>query len=237
MLAECVCRGRKPHRYAEVCLLSRLIPSTVTAILRIVSHCYCWDRVKYFANVVPRQQHILVDFSNSSSQSVGMPFRASERLLRTLDPRARPKPRLMRAAINTLRRKLSISGRKLQGRLGRGEQAVQRQCLVQRCRAPDCCSVRCGPESPYAYVTTPGFLAQFGFESLRDLPDIEKLEDAGLLCRTSGDLLNGAASSGRRSSTLSGPSCAQSPGCWTRKTWTIGLGSRRSTPRGKLTSW
>jgi segregation and condensation protein B len=40
---------------------------------------------------------------------------------------------------------------------------------------------------------TPGFLAQFGFESLRDLPDIEKLEDAGLLGRTSGDLFDGAA--------------------------------------------
>jgi len=37
------------------------------------------------------------------------------------------------------------------------------------------------PGAPYAYVTTPGFLARFGFESLRDLPDIEKLEDAGLL--------------------------------------------------------
>jgi segregation and condensation protein B len=49
------------------------------------------------------------------------------------------------------------------------------------------------PGAPYAYVTTPGFLAQFGFGSLRDLPDIEKLEDAGLLGRTSGDLLIGAA--------------------------------------------
>src|SRR5271163_4094122 len=49
------------------------------------------------------------------------------------------------------------------------------------------------PGAPYAYVTTPGFLAMFGFESLRDLPDIEKLEDAGLLGRTSGDLLIGAA--------------------------------------------
>jgi segregation and condensation protein B len=37
------------------------------------------------------------------------------------------------------------------------------------------------PGAPYAYVTTPVFLAQFGFESLRDLPDMEKLEDAGLL--------------------------------------------------------
>ncbi len=38
------------------------------------------------------------------------------------------------------------------------------------------------PRSPttgaaYAYVTTPGFLSHFGFESLRDLPDIEKLEE------------------------------------------------------------
>src|SRR5271167_538221 len=49
------------------------------------------------------------------------------------------------------------------------------------------------PGAPYAYVTTPGFLAMFGFESLRDLPDIEMLEDAGLIGRTSGDLLNGAA--------------------------------------------
>ncbi len=49
------------------------------------------------------------------------------------------------------------------------------------------------PGAPYAYVTTPGFLSQFGFESLRDLPDIEKLEDAGLIGRTSGHLLNGAA--------------------------------------------
>jgi segregation and condensation protein B len=49
------------------------------------------------------------------------------------------------------------------------------------------------PGAPYAYVTTPGFLSHFGFESLRDLPDIEKLEDAGLLGRTSGELLGGAA--------------------------------------------
>jgi segregation and condensation protein B len=39
------------------------------------------------------------------------------------------------------------------------------------------------PGAPYAYVTTSGFLREFGFESLRDLPDIEKLEDAGLLGR------------------------------------------------------
>ena len=49
------------------------------------------------------------------------------------------------------------------------------------------------PGAPYAYVTTPEFLSHFGFETLRDLPDIEKLEDAGLLGRTSGELLGGAA--------------------------------------------
>jgi len=38
-------------------------------------------------------------------------------------------------------------------------------------------------------------LAQFGFESLRDLPDIEKLEDAGLLGRTSEALRSDALAS------------------------------------------
>jgi len=47
------------------------------------------------------------------------------------------------------------------------------------------------PGAPYAYVTTPGFLSYFGFEGLRDLPDIEKLEDAGLLGRTSEARLDG----------------------------------------------
>jgi segregation and condensation protein B len=47
------------------------------------------------------------------------------------------------------------------------------------------------PGAPYAYVTTPGFLAHFGFESLRDLPEIEKLEDAGLVGRTRETLLDG----------------------------------------------
>ena len=55
--------------------------------------------------------------------------------------------------------------------------------------------IAAGPRSPttgapYAYVTTPAFLSHFGFESLRDLPDIEKLEDAGLLGRTSEALLD-----------------------------------------------
>ncbi|MBO9195957.1 SMC-Scp complex subunit ScpB [Rhizobium sp. 16-449-1b] len=39
------------------------------------------------------------------------------------------------------------------------------------------------PGAPYTYVTTPHFLSAFGMESLRDLPNIEALEDAGLLSR------------------------------------------------------
>lgn len=47
-----------------------------------------------------------------------------------------------------------------------------------------------GPRSPttgapYTYVTTPHFLSAFGMETLRDLPDIEALEDVGLLSRSS----------------------------------------------------
>ena len=34
--------------------------------------------------------------------------------------------------------------------------------------------------APYAFVTTDSFLAAFGMESLRDLPDPEQLSDAGL---------------------------------------------------------
>jgi segregation and condensation protein B len=45
------------------------------------------------------------------------------------------------------------------------------------------------PGAPYAYVTTRDFLSHFGFESLRDLPDMEMLEDAGLLNKSG--LLNG----------------------------------------------
>ncbi len=41
--------------------------------------------------------------------------------------------------------------------------------------------------APYAYVTTEKFLFEFGFDSLRDLPDLEKLEDAGLLGTASRD--------------------------------------------------
>lgn len=39
------------------------------------------------------------------------------------------------------------------------------------------------PGAPYTYVTTRHFLSAFGLETLRDLPDLERLEDAGLLSR------------------------------------------------------
>ena len=39
------------------------------------------------------------------------------------------------------------------------------------------------PGAPYTYVTTKHFLSAFGMQTLRDLPDIEALEDAGLLNR------------------------------------------------------
>ena len=46
--------------------------------------------------------------------------------------------------------------------------------------------IAAGPRSPklgapYTYVTTEKFLVEFGFESLRDLPDLEALKDAGLM--------------------------------------------------------
>ncbi|MGI8398298.1 SMC-Scp complex subunit ScpB (plasmid) [Agrobacterium deltaense] len=50
--------------------------------------------------------------------------------------------------------------------------------------------IRSGPRSPtpgapYTYVTTPHFLSAFGLETLQDLPNMEALEDAGLLNRNS----------------------------------------------------
>jgi segregation and condensation protein B len=46
--------------------------------------------------------------------------------------------------------------------------------------------ITAGPRSPtagapFTYVTTKGFLEYFGLDTLRDLPDLEALEDAGLL--------------------------------------------------------
>lgn len=39
------------------------------------------------------------------------------------------------------------------------------------------------PGAPYTLVTTKTFLSHFGLETLRDLPDIEALEDAGMLSK------------------------------------------------------
>lgn len=39
------------------------------------------------------------------------------------------------------------------------------------------------PGAPYTYVTTQHFLSAFGFKTLRDLPDMEALEDAGLFSK------------------------------------------------------
>lgn len=39
------------------------------------------------------------------------------------------------------------------------------------------------PGAPYTYVTTKQFLLEFGLATLRDLPDFEALEDAGLLSK------------------------------------------------------
>ena len=44
------------------------------------------------------------------------------------------------------------------------------------------------PGAPFAYVTTKKFLEVFGLASLRDLPDVESLEDAGLLERPASEI-------------------------------------------------
>ena len=43
------------------------------------------------------------------------------------------------------------------------------------------------PGAPFAYVTTRKFLEAFGFSSLRDLPDLERLKAEGLLRSGQGD--------------------------------------------------
>ncbi|MEP9369995.1 SMC-Scp complex subunit ScpB [Xanthobacter sp. VNH20] len=58
------------------------------------------------------------------------------------------------------------------------------------------------PGAPYTYVTTKAFLSHFGFDMLRDLPDMEALEDAGLLSKEralEGDLLSFGLSEDARS--------------------------------------
>ena len=52
------------------------------------------------------------------------------------------------------------------------------------------------PGAPYTYVTTRTFLSHFGLDTLRDLPNFEALEDAGLLSREkllAGDIRAGLA--------------------------------------------
>ena len=55
------------------------------------------------------------------------------------------------------------------------------QVLHGSARAPE-------PGAPFAYVTTKRFLEVFGLASLRHLPDIERLEDEGLLQRPQPDI-------------------------------------------------
>ncbi|MEJ6784990.1 SMC-Scp complex subunit ScpB [Aminobacter sp. Piv2-1] len=55
------------------------------------------------------------------------------------------------------------------------------------------------PGAPYTYVTTPAFLLEFGLDTLRDLPDREALEDAGLLSKEkllAGDIMPGFEDAG-----------------------------------------
>jgi segregation and condensation protein B len=59
--------------------------------------------------------------------------------------------------------------------------ALKRQGLIDGAiRAPQ-------PGAPFAYVTTRTFLEAFGFASLRDLPDLERLKAEGVLERGQGD--------------------------------------------------
>ena len=56
--------------------------------------------------------------------------------------------------------------------------------------------ITAGPRSPtagapFTYVTTKGFLDHFGLDTLRDLPDLEALQDAGLLQEGPGTLEDG----------------------------------------------
>jgi len=65
--------------------------------------------------------------------------------------------------------------------------ALKRYGLIDgSLRAPE-------PGAPFAYVTTKRFLEVFGLASLRHLPDIERLEEEGLLQRPRSDIdLDGA---------------------------------------------
>ncbi len=61
------------------------------------------------------------------------------------------------------------------------------------------------PGAPYTYVTTQAFLLEFGLDTLRDLPDREALEDAGLLSKEkllAGDIMPGFAGNEERDGLL-----------------------------------
>ncbi|WP_192250162.1 SMC-Scp complex subunit ScpB [Mesorhizobium caraganae] len=58
------------------------------------------------------------------------------------------------------------------------------------------------PGAPYTYVTTKEFLLEFGLDTLRDLPDFDALEDAGLLSKEkllAGDIMPGFSGPGESS--------------------------------------
>jgi segregation and condensation protein B len=55
---------------------------------------------------------------------------------------------------------------------------------LKRCGLIDAALRAPEPGAPFAYVTTGKFLEVFGLASLRDLPDVERLEDEGLLQRS-----------------------------------------------------
>src|SRR5208283_2303255 len=65
-----------------------------------------------------------------------------------------------------------------------GYQLATRPRFADAIRAANAGSLRDPePGAPFAYVTTKRFLKAFGLASLRHLPDIERLEDEGLLQR------------------------------------------------------
>ena len=88
--------------------------------------------------------------------------------------------------------------------------------------------IAAGPRSPklgapYTYVTTEKFLVEFGFESLRDLPDIEALKDAGLM-REAVSLARGNGTRQSRTETAAPVSSG-------RKVREIAWRSRTTSPR------
>ena len=73
--------------------------------------------------------------------------------------------------------------------VARGEIAVERDVIaaLKRCGLIDGAIRAPQPGAPFAYVTTGTFLEAFGFASLRDLPDLERLKAEGLMQTGQGD--------------------------------------------------